>query len=140
MTHLASNKIKLTLLLLLTLCISGCFNSDKKDISALLDARDSAVTKHDILAYHALLLPDYHDKKKTEAMLVIEMNALFKQFDRIIMTTDSRIIRMQGENQALCEQNYQLRVLSDNTWRELFQREQISVTRTPSGWKLSGGL
>jgi len=128
------------LLMLLILSLSACGNHDKDEINAVLDARDRAVSTHDILAYHALLLPDYTDRDKSEADLVIRMHKLFEQFNIITMTSDNRIIRIQDDGRALCEQNYHLRVQSDGTWRQLYQREQITLTRTSNGWKISGGL
>lgn len=126
--------------LLLASLLNGCGNHDKSDINAILDARDQAVSEHDILAYHELLAPGYHDRGETEAGLVIRINKLFEQFDEISMTSDNRIIRLQDENHALCEQNYRLRVRADKSWREMYQREQIALTRTAGGWKISGGL
>ncbi|TLS76404.1 hypothetical protein FE236_07185 [Mariprofundus erugo] len=126
--------------LILASLLNSCGNHDKSDISTILDARDRAVSEHDILAYHELLAPGYQDRGETEAALVIRINKLFEQFDEITMTSDNRIIRLQDENHALCEQNYRLRVRADKSWREMYQREQISLTRTPAGWRISGGL
>ena len=134
------NKPGRILLLLLALSLGACVNHDKDAINAVLDARDRAVSAHDILAYDALLLPDYRDGNRSKADLIIRMHNLFKQFDIINMTSDNRTIRIQKDGHALCEQNYHLRVESDGTWRELYQREQIALTRTNSGWKISGGL
>jgi len=134
------NKPGRLLLVLLLLSLPACGNHDKDEINALLDARDMAVSTHDILAYHTLLLPDYTDKAISEADLIIRMHDLFEQFDTISMTSDNRIIRIQDSAHALCEQNYHLRVESDGTWRQLYQREQIALTRTADGWKISGGL
>ncbi|WP_018294509.1 nuclear transport factor 2 family protein [Mariprofundus ferrooxydans] len=135
------NKPGRVLLLLLALSLGACVNHDKDAINAVLDARDQAVSTHDILAYDALLLPDYMERNNSKADLIIRMHNLFKQFDTINMTSDNRIIRIQEDGRhALCEQSYHLRVESDGVWRELYQREQIALTRTKNGWKISGGL
>ncbi|MDX8406293.1 MAG: hypothetical protein R8K50_09135 [Mariprofundus sp.] len=128
----------IVMLLLASLC--GCSNHDQSDINAILDARDKAVSTHDILAYHDLLITAYDDGKQNEADLVIRMNRLFNQFDRISMVSDSRIISKQDDTHVLCEQNYRLRVHADGNWRKMYQREQIGLTRTAEGWKISSGL
>jgi len=118
----------------------ACSNHGSEDINAVLDARDQAVTAHDILAYHDLLLPGYNDGKQDEADLVIRMNRLFTQFEQISMASDNRIISKQDDEHVLCEQNYRLRVRADGRWREISQREQIGLTHTGEGWRISSGL
>jgi len=127
-----------TTMVLFALC--ACSNQDNSIINKLLDSRDQAVSNHDILAYHALLAADYDDGGQNEADLVIRMHNLFKQFDQISMQSNGRIIRKQDDRHALCEQNYILRVHADNNWRQISQREQIALTRTENGWRISGGL
>ncbi len=68
------------------------------------------------------------------------MERLFKQFEKIEMTSNNRTIRLLGEQHAECEQSYLLHVQAGGTWRQLNQRERISLSKTASGWKISGGL
>ncbi|MBL4774954.1 MAG: hypothetical protein JKY87_02705 [Mariprofundus sp.] len=127
---------------LIVLCsLNACSEYDKNAIHAVLDARDAAVSKHDIKAYDALLLPGYHDASgQTEFDIVSNMNKLFAQFEQTEMMSSNRIIRLLDNKHAECEQSYLLRVKADDTWRQLNQRERISLTKTADGWKISGGL
>jgi len=130
-----------SLLILTLLSISGCSEYDKVEIHKVLDARDVAVSRHDINAYDALLLPDYLDTAgQSEFDIVSKMNRLFAQFEATEMTSSQRVIRLLDANHAECEQNYLLRVKADNTWRQLNQRERITLIKTPNGWKISSGL
>jgi len=127
--------------LILLLLISACSEYDKVEINALLDARDIAVSTHDIKAYDALLIPDYHDQSgQTEFDVVSKMNRLFAQFESTEMHSSDRTIRLLDATHAECEQSYLLRVKADNTWRQLNQRERILLKKTDAGWKISGGL
>jgi len=121
--------------------LNGCSEYDKTAINAILDARDAAVSSHNIKAYDALLLPDYQDSLgQTEFDIVSKMNKLFAQFERTEMTSNNRIIRLLDSKHAECEQSYLLRVKADGRWRQLNQRERITLTKTADGWKISGGL
>lgn len=123
------------------LTVTACSDYDKQEINAILDARDIAVSNHNINTYDDLLLPDYHDHLgQSEFDIVSKMNKLFAQFEEIEMRSSNRVIRLLDNNYAECEQSYLLRVKADGTWRQLNQRERISLTRTNDGWKISGGL
>ncbi|MDQ6968994.1 MAG: hypothetical protein Q9M16_00605 [Mariprofundus sp.] len=123
------------------LSTSGCSEYDKIEINKVLDARDAAVSSHNIKAYDALLLPDYLDATgQSEFDVVSKMNRLFTQFEATEMNSSQRIIRLLDANHAECEQNYLLRVKADNTWRQLNQRERITLIKTSNGWKISSGL
>jgi len=133
--------IGLLISLLTVLVMSGCTEQDKIDINQLLDARDAAVSSHNIKAYDALLLPNYLDTTgQSEFDVVSRMNRLFAQFEKTEMHSTHRIIRLLDDQHAECEQDYLLRVKADGTWRQLNQRERISLTKTPDGWKISAGL
>lgn len=130
-----------SLVLLAGLLLSGCGNnSDKQAIHALLDARDLAVSNHDIGSYTLLLMPNYAYQGQSEFDVINRMIKLFEQFDAIDMQSSERVIRFADDAHAECEQNYLLRVQADQQWRQVFQRERILLTRTDSGWKISGGL
>ncbi|RLL51018.1 hypothetical protein D8Y20_10450 [Mariprofundus sp. EBB-1] len=131
----------LTISIFMLFNLLACSDYDKQAINALLDARDIAVSTHNIRGYDALLLPDYHDKSgQSEFDIVSKMNKLFAQFEETEMTSSNRVIRMLDEHSAECEQSYLLRVKADGTWRQLNQRERITLSKTSDGWKISGGL
>ncbi len=122
-------------------CLLGaCSGQDRASIRAVLDARDSAVSRHDINAYADLLLPGYEYKHHTEFETINRMRKLFGQFEKIEMTSNNRTIRLLDHNHAECEQSYMLHVQANGAWRQINQRERISLTKTASGWKISGGL
>ncbi len=68
------------------------------------------------------------------------MRTLFDQFETIEMRSTNRTIRLLDHKHAECEQSYMLHVQANGAWRQLNQRERISLTKTESGWKISGGL
>ncbi len=140
-TSKLKNTICLTIALLAVLTISACTEQDKIDINTLLDARDAAVSSHNINAYDALLLPNYLDAAgQSEFDIVSKMNRLFAQFEKTEMHSTQRVIRVLDDQHAECEQSYLLRVKADGTWRQLNQRERIFLTKTSDGWKISAGL
>ncbi len=120
--------------------LAGCSDVEKARIDAVLDARDAAVTARDIDGYSKLLLADYHDRGRTKITVVASMIDLFSQFDETRMQSFDRNIILIDENHAQCEQSYHLKVRIDNDWREITQREQLYLTKTPAGWRISGGL
>jgi len=123
------------------LSIAACSGYDKNEINALLDARDIAVSNHNIRDYDDLLIPGYHDQAgQSEFDIVSKMNKLFAQFEKIEMISSNRVIRLLDNKHAECEQSYLLRVKADGTWRQLNQRERITLIKINSGWKISGGL
>jgi len=128
------------LILLFILLLTGCSYSDKQDIHNLLDARDLAVSNHDINSYALLLIQDYQDQNQSEFEVVNNISKLFGQFDEIHMQSSNRVIRFLDDTHAQCEQSYLLRVKADNQWRKISQRERIELTHTVDGWKISGGL
>ena len=120
--------------------LSACSEQDKVDIRSVLDARDAAVSNHDIKSYAGLLISGYEYNNQTEFEIINKMRGLFNQFEKIEMTSDNRTIRLLDDQHAECEQSYLLHVQANGEWRQINQRERISLTKTDSGWKISGGL
>lgn len=130
----------LVTVLALVLAIAACSDVQEMEIKTVLDARNNAVSEGDINAYSRLLIESYQDKDQGKSDVVSKMLGLFGQFDAMEMKTFGRTIRILDDNHAQCEQTYYLRVKAGNKWREISQREQISLTRTAAGWQISGGL
>lgn len=127
-------------LFILCIGLSACSGANKASINAVLDARNTAITARDIGAYSGLILPDYMDHGRSKVDIVAGMIHLFDQFDTLDMHTFNREIHLVDDTHADCAQSYRLRVRSDGRWREMVQREELSLKRTPAGWKISGGL
>ena len=126
--------------LALVLTITACSDIQKMEIETVLDARNSAVSESNINAYSSLLIQSYQDRGQSKTEVVSKMLQLFEQFDALEMKTFGRTIRILENGQAQCEQTYYLRAKADNKWREFNQREQISLTKTTTGWQISGGI
>ncbi|HKI61779.1 MAG TPA: hypothetical protein VKA31_05750 [Mariprofundaceae bacterium] len=122
------------------LILSACGDMQKVAINGILDDRDSAVSSGDIGAYSRLLLRDYQDHGQTKVTVVARMINLFSQFDSTQMKSFDRHVKLIDDHHAQCEQSYHLKVQKDGDWREITQREQLYLTRTAAGWRISGGL
>ncbi|MDQ7010219.1 MAG: hypothetical protein Q9M29_00220 [Mariprofundaceae bacterium] len=131
---------RLALVAGLLVLVSSCADVEKTAISSLMDARDHAVSTQDISAYSALIYNNYQDKRQGKIEVVARMIALFARFEATEMRSYDRTIRILDDTHAQCEQSYTLRVKADGTWREIVQREQLQLIRTPSGWKIRAGL
>jgi len=135
-----TRKLSFSTILLALLLLSACSEYNKMEIRAVLDARDTAVSQHDIAAYQNLLIADYHAAQQTRTSIITKIQGLFAQFKHIEMKSGNRFIRMQDSTHAECEQSYTLRVFADGDWRQLNERERLQLTKTDHGWKISGGL
>jgi len=122
------------------LIFSACSDMQKVEINNLLDARDSAVSKGDISAYSRLILKDYQDRGQTKITVVARMINLFSQFQSTQMKSFDRHVKLIDDEHAQCEQSYHLKVKMDGDWREITQREQLYLTKSSAGWRISGGL
>jgi len=120
--------------------MTACSDTDKMRISALLDARDIAISQRDIGAYSGLLLDDYSDNRQDKVAVVARMINLFDRFGEIEMKSRDRDIRLIDDDHAQCQQSYTLRVHAEGQWRTLVQREALGFTRTAAGWRISSGL
>lgn len=134
------NRFPSILLLILTALIVTACSNDKLEIHQLLDARDQAVSSRNIGAYSALIDEDYQHLGQSTADVLIRMEELFFQFDTLEMHSSDRSIYFSDDNHAQCEQSYILKVKADGNWRSIAQRERLDLTKTVSGWKISGGL
>ncbi|ATX80060.1 hypothetical protein Ga0123461_1647 [Mariprofundus aestuarium] len=132
-------KLPVSIILLITLILASC-SSEKQEIHEVLDARDIAFTAHDTAAYSALLHPNYNHLKQNSSDVIERVKQLFSQFDMMEMHSRDRTIYFVDDTHAQCEQSYRLRVKADNRWREINRRERIELTKSPDGWKISGGL
>jgi len=72
--------------------------------------------------------------------IVARMIHLFDQFDALEMHSFNRKVYLVDDTHADCAQSYRLRVRAGDRWREMVQREELSLERTPAGWKISAGL
>ena len=128
------------LLCLISSCLFACSDIDKASVSQLLNDRDQAITHRNISEYSVLISSDYHDKKRTKIEVVAQMLSLFDKFERAEMNSYDRQIRKLDDNLARCEQSYTLKVYADGQWRQIVQREQLTLKEESSGWKIISGL
>jgi len=126
--------------ILLILLPVGCSDIDKAGISQLLDSRDRAITHRSISEYSALIASDYNDKGRSKVDIVAQMVSLFDKFEQAEMASYARDIRRLDDTRAQCEQSYKLRVYADGQWRQIIQREQLTLAKTGGGWKIVAGL
>jgi len=122
------------------LLLTACGSADKASINAVLDARNAAISARDIGAYSDLILPDYKDHGRSKVAIVAQVIHLFDRFDALEMHSFNREVHLVDNTHADCAQSYRLRVRSGDRWREMVQREELSLQRTPAGWKISAGL
>ena len=122
------------------LLLTACSESAVSGVNSLLDARDAAINNRDISAYTQLISDDYQGRQQNKADIVNQMQLLFKQFSKIKMESFGRDIYVTDDDHARAAQSYRMKVLMDGRWREMLQREVLSLTRSESGWKISNGL
>ncbi|MDX8391943.1 MAG: hypothetical protein R8K53_05170 [Mariprofundaceae bacterium] len=106
----------------------------------MLNARDHAVNERNIKAYAMQISDAYSDRGQNKAAMVAHMQKLFNQFQEMKMESFGRDVFIADNDNARAAQSYRLKVLMDGNWREMLQREELSLTRTESGWKISAGL
>jgi len=122
------------------LLLGACSESPVSGINKLLDARDAAISGRNITAYANLIADDYHGGQQGKADIVGRMQTLFGQFSQLKMESFGRDIFVADATHARAAQSYRLKVLMDGSWREMLQREELSLTRSDKGWKISSGL
>ena len=122
------------------LLLSACSESAVSGVNSLLDARNAAINNRDISAYSQLISDDYQGRQLNKADIVNQMQLLFKQFSAIQMESFGRDIFVKDDDHARAAQSYRMKVMMDGRWREMLQREVLSLTRSESGWKISSGL
>ncbi|MDQ6968446.1 MAG: hypothetical protein Q9M14_07180 [Mariprofundaceae bacterium] len=120
--------------------LTACNASNTADISAVLDARNTATNEKNIAAYADILINDYNQHGRTKEDVLLQMFDLFKGFQTIQMQTHNRHINIIDDNHALCEQSYTLKVMADNEWRSMVQQEQLQLIKQGDVWKINGGL
>jgi len=128
-----------TLLISLAL-LTACNASNTADISQVLDARNTAISEKNIAIYADIVIADYDANGRTKEDVLLQMYDLFKHFQNIKMQSHNRHINIIDDNHALCEQSYSLKVMADNEWRNIVQKEQLELTKQGDTWKISGGL
>jgi len=131
---------KIRTILFLCLFITACSGADRISINAVLDARNAAITAHNIGAYSILISPDYMDHHHSKVDIIAQMIHLFDRFDAMEMHSFDRKLHLVDDTHADCAQSYRLKVHAGGHWREMVQREELSLQRTSAGWKISGGL
>ncbi|MDQ6956832.1 MAG: hypothetical protein Q9M21_06515 [Mariprofundaceae bacterium] len=131
---------KATAVLILLALFTACNSTNTADVTAVLDARNTAMNEKNIATYADLLLDEYNVKGRTKEDVLLQIFALFKDFQTIQMQTHNRHINIIDDKHALCEQSYTLKVKADNQWRNMVQQEQLQLTKQGNHWKISGGL
>jgi len=124
----------------MALFLGACSGFDKAGISRLLDQRDQAISHRSISEYSSVIAAAYHDKGQTKIEIVAQMVSLFDKFEKAEMASYDREIRRLDDSHAQCEQSYKLRVYADGQWRQIVQREQLTLAKTVGGWRIVAGL
>jgi len=127
-------------LLCISLLLGACGESAVSGVNHLLTARDIAISERNLTAYADLIAEDYQDSGKNKTMLVEQMQNLFKQFRGLKMESFGRDVFVLDDAHAKAAQSYRLKVLMDGSWREMLQREELSLIYSDTGWKISAGL
>jgi len=122
------------------LLLDSCSESAVNGVNNLLDARDLAISERNITAYEELIANDYDAHQKSKADIVKHMQQMFAQFSQLKMESFSRDVYIADDTHARAAQSYRMRVLMNGTWREMLQREELSLIRNDSGWKINDGL
>lgn len=122
------------------LFLTACGVSDTSAIESVLDARDQAITSHDVAAYSRIIDGNYHDGERSKVDVVAQIINLFDHFDEVRMHSFDREIRLLDDDHVECRQSYRLEVRSGKRWQKMVQREQLMLVRSPIGWKIGGGL
>jgi len=127
---------------IILLCVGIVFFNpgDKDGINDVLDARDQAVSSRDISTYSQLIADDYLDNGHDREAVLAQTREMFRVFIELHMHSFDREIRLLGKQQAECRQSYRLKVRSGVDWRQIVEREQISLKKADNRWKISGGL
>jgi len=124
----------------LVLLLGACGESAVSGVNHLLTARDMAISERNLTAYADLIADDYQDSGKNKTMLLEQMQNLFKQFSGLKMESFGRDVFVLDDAHAKAAQSYRLKVLMDGSWREMLQREELSLIYSDTGWKISAGL
>ncbi|OIO69145.1 MAG: hypothetical protein COW19_01525 [Zetaproteobacteria bacterium CG12_big_fil_rev_8_21_14_0_65_55_1124] len=133
-------QIHVTVALCATLLLSACSEVAVSGVNSLLDARDATISNRDIIGYSELIADDYQGRKLGKVDIIKHMQQMFDQFTQLKMESFDREIFIADDTHAQAAQSYRMKVLMDGTWREMLQREELSLTRSDSGWKISSGL
>lgn len=128
------------LILLAIVSIVACSDINKTEISQVMDARDQAISNRSIPEYSSLISATYNDNGRDKVDIVAQMVSLFDKFEHAEMNSYDRQIRQLSDVQAQCDQSYTLKVFADGDWRQIVQREQLTLTKSSAGWKISSGL
>jgi len=128
------------LILLLGSSLLACSDFDKAEISEVMAARDHAISNRNIAEYSALISSSYQDRGRSKVEVVAQMVSLFDKFKQAEMASYDRQIRRLDGGTAQCEQSYRLKVFADGDWRQIVQREQLTLMQEKSGWKIVSGL
>ena len=120
--------------------LTACNSTNTADVSAVLDARNAAMNEKNIATFADLLLDDYNVKGRTKEDILLQIFALFKDFQTLQIQTHNRHINIIDDKHALCEQSYTIKAMADNEWRSMVQQEQIQLIKQGGVWKISGGL
>jgi len=114
--------------------------SDEAGIHAVLDARDQAISSRDINAYSQLIADGYQDNGRDREQVLAQTGDMFRTFIELHMQSFDREVRLLGKGAAECRQSYRLRVRAGASWRQIVEREQISLKKTDAGWRITAGL
>ncbi len=132
--------VHFALALLIGVLLFGCSDIEKSEISGVMDARDHAISSRNISEYSALISGNYNDRGRSKVEVVAQMVSLFDKFEQAEMSSYDRNIKHIDGGLAQCEQSYRLKVFADGDWRQIVQREQLTLVQESSGWKIISGL
>jgi len=129
-----------SVIIFLCLALIVFHESDEAGIQAVLDARDQAISSRDINAYSQLIADDYRDNGRDKEQVLAQTADMFRTFIELHMRSFDREVRLLGKGAAECRQSYRLRVRAGTNWRQIVEREQISLKKTDAGWRVTAGL
>jgi ketosteroid isomerase-like protein len=124
---------------LVLLCLIACQKTDSEKIIRILQQREEALQKKDLVLYSSCISKSYKDKNENYEQLKKRIQGYFKSFDRIDYSSWDRSIQFDGES-ATVTQQFRLEVEKGGSREHYTGREMMFLEREGSDWRITRGL
>lgn len=114
-------------------------SGEEQHIRDVITTRAAALNSRNMAHYMAVISADYNDKGKNRSQLQAAIEKNFHDYEQITFVVEQQNITITG-NSAAAQCAYRMKIRIHGKDVTMNGREQLTLTKESTGWKIIAGI